>query len=141
MAVGLAVLVGRWSIGQSQSATENFVSQAELDETCSQITVSAFPDCAPGNAKANEMTLINKGYLTIKKIKLQTSDCTGESPGEWYPDELTEGLKPQEKKENVLTSNSGVTSSCKKILILPMVTIKDKEVGCSEKRIELNLVC
>ncbi len=138
MAVGLAVLVGRWSIGQSQSASESFVTQSEMEQTCSQITISGYVDCASGSS--NKIKISNRGYLTVNKLRIQGSECSGASTEEDIDPENglpAEGLKPGKTLDNSIT----VSDSCKYGLILPMIKIKDQDVGCIEKRIQIELKC
>ncbi len=130
MAVGLAVLVGRWSISQSQRATENFVTQSEIDQTCSQITISGFVDCDAGS---NKIKISNRGYLNVNKLRAQGSECTGSGTDEDIPVEI----KPGKTRDEPITISDG----CRYGLILPMVKIKDQDVGCSEKRIQIELKC
>ena len=136
LAVTLSIIIGRWSIGQSQSTSQNFVRQSEIEDKCGQIALSASVDCS-GLANQILIKITNRGYLKIEKVKI-----TGENGINCMlsdqPNELDIELYPQkETQPNIQLSDR---LECKKIYILPLMKISNEEtIGSSDKTAEITI--
>ena len=123
LAVTLAVIVGRWSIEQAQKSSESVANQGEIEEKCTGIALSGFVDCSTGNPKAK---ITNRGAFTINKLKIQGDGGCAQ--------DITVNLKPNAETTQAL-------NNCNVANIIPITTIKESEIGCSEKKLVLNLLC
>ncbi|MBI2671601.1 hypothetical protein HYX16_01575 [Candidatus Woesearchaeota archaeon] len=129
LSVTLAVIVGRWSIEQAQKSSENVLKRSLIEDKCEQIAISGFLDCTK-----NKINITNRGNLIIDGIK-----AVGEG---------SEGCLTKEKKEKINPGKSILIdrpsqdlNKCNTAVILPLTSISEEEIGCTEKRVVLNLAC
>lgn len=125
-AVSLAVLVGRWSLGQSQQATEGIISTGESDIRCENVAISA--ECS-----GEDLIVSNKGSLKIVRLNIGGCDSDKEifctKSGEEYTGDCL-GL-------NKVSSPISTSGCYDDITLVPMIYIENEVIGCPTK--ELNV--
>ena len=120
LAVTLAVIVGRWSIEQSQKTSENVVRQSLIDEKCEPISIGGFIMCP------NEINISKWGNLIINSLRI---GCETTSSDE------NVDLKPGDSFTKTL-------NNCDTVSILPLMKISETEIiGCSDKKMALKFNC
>lgn len=116
--ISLAVLIFNWTRTHTQELTESTVSFVEGKLECQEIAINVVT-----NDDCSTITITNKGKLTIDQLAIRTFRQN-------YENTLMETTKlapKQSKQLNILSSN--------KIEVIPIVKIKEKLVGCNDKRI------
>ena len=143
LAVTLAVIVGQWSINQSQDSSSNVVNQAAISEKCDLTSIASYIKCVDntaGSPEPKEVHILNKGNLEIKNLKVisESVNC------------LPSGYNKEKGKEVNLKPNTDVRNphkiqltnfNCNSIIVSPFVKVNDDLYGCSEKRVVLKVVC
>jgi hypothetical protein len=118
--VTLAVVVGRWSIEQSQKTSESVVRQSLIDEKCEPVSIGGFVVCP------DKINISNRGNLIINSFRIS---CEGSSNDEKVD------LKPGKSFTKTL-------NNCNTVSILPLMTITETEIiGCSDKKMVLKFNC
>ncbi len=127
LAVALSVIVSKWSLDQSKRAGDNLIRSNDIEEKCNEISLSGFVNC-PDTQK---ITITNRGNLIIKSLRITGED--NKNCG--FSGDQEVNLKPGKS----VTKN---LNNCNTALILPLMKISNDEiVGCSEKKLVLNLIC
>ena len=120
LAVTLAVIVGRWSIEQSQKTSENVVRQNLIEEKCEPVSIGGFVVCP------DKINISNKGNLIIDSLRIS---CESNSIDEKVD------LKPEKSFTKTL-------NNCNTVSIMPLMFITETEIiGCSDKKIVLKFNC
>lgn len=124
-AVSLAVLVGRWSIQQSQKSVSSIVETGEGDIMCENVAISAVCEC---NGDCN-LDVSNKGTLNIYQLNIGgcTTKDVGKGDNNWY-------IGLNEKKEITLSKCSDEL-----ITLIPMIKIEDRLIGCANKELNIDV--
>lgn len=112
-AVVIAAFVGNWMLQRARETTESVIEMTTKDMRCSDVSVSV--NCKEGNAE-----IVNTGYFTVKKLA-----CYKNTDYNLLKFEI----KPRESKP------LNEIDSCDSIV--PIVEVDKKEIGCSEKQVEV----
>ena len=116
--ISLAVIIFNWTRTHTEELTESTVSFVEGKLECQEIAINVAT-----NDDCSTITITNKGKLTIDQLAIRTFRQD-------YENTLMETTKlapKQSKQLNILSSN--------KIEVIPIVKIKEKLIGCNDKRI------
>lgn len=110
-AVVTAAFVGNWMLQRARETTESVIEMTTKDMRCNDVSISV--NCKEGNAE-----IVNTGYFTIKKLACYKD--TDYNPLEFV-------IKPRESKPLIDSCDS----------IVPIIEADEKEIGCSEKQVEV----
>ena len=116
--ISLAVIIFNWTRTHTEELTKSTVSFVEGKLECQEIAINV-----AANDDCSIITITNKGKLTIDQFAIRTFRQD-------YENTLIEAtqLSPKQSKQlNILSSN--------KIEVIPIVKIKEKLIGCNDKRI------
>ncbi len=136
-AVSLAIIVGRWSLQQTEKSTESIVTTSEADIVCDSVALGAI---CKVTGETFIITVANKGALKI--VDLNIGGCTQNKP-------LTPSTPFCVKKDGKYTSNDCINLNSQKditvtgcvntITMIPLVYSGDSIVGCAMKQINLKV--
>lgn len=128
--ISLAVLVGRWSLGQAGQATESIVGIGEADIRCESAAIG-FDKCISYDGNVYTFNIKNKGSLKIWKVRY--SGCGGDSKDYSFGSQSNLGL-------NEISGDIGCQATAEEVSFVPFIKIEEKFIACSAKGIDINLV-
>ena len=130
LSVTLAVLVGRWGIELAQKSSDSALRAGLIEEKCGQVAISGFLDCSK-----NKLNITNRGNLIIEEIR-----AAGDGSEGCLTKEIKEKINPGKSK--LIDIPSQDLNKCNTAVILPLMSISEEDIiGCTEKRVVLNLIC
>jgi len=135
-AVALATTVFLWMSGQTETMSKSTVEYAEGEMQCQNVRINLVKS---DDISCANLDVSNKGYITINQLAIRAFNPEGSS---LYLDTGPEDnfLQPQSSeckppgcgiKKNVPTP----CSSCKKLEVMPIINIGDRQVGCKDRAV------
>ncbi len=132
--ITLGTFVFMWATRSSEEMTESTTKFVEGGMQCEQVQMYAVftedPD-NPGGPPCGYISITNRGYLTIEKIKIRGINKNTQKPltnQETY----VEPLSPKEKYEG-LTATWGLPASNAEVELIPIVREGNNMIGCTDR--------
>lgn len=137
--ITLGTFVFMWATRSTQKMTESTLSYVEGGMQCEQVQIDAlFSDYAGSSSKCMNVTITNRGYLTIEQVIVRGVKTSGESIAKQTIDKNTNTipgipLLPKRVTNGVIPSSWNFPDSGATIDFIPVVKDKNTLISCSDK--------
>ena len=135
----LAVMVTIYMKNKAKEQAETISGIVGTQMDCESVAINGYLDCASGSSSCDDLVVTNIGAKTVfLNIRYQTNDANNPFAMIEINGVNNEGLKPKPYgagDNGDFKIRRTISDRLGKLEIIPMVLIKNKKVGCAEKKL------